>query len=282
MCEVCGDGLRPRVLRGGATLQECTRCGHLLRDLINAPAAHRDHAYGGEPTLDRLRLGLTYTALRRSLPRPARSVFEIGYGGGGLLRRFYDDGAQIAGADPDQLEVDVDPVVLEHGRLWASPVEDVDTQEVACDLVFGVHVLEHVTDPARTLRVSWDLLQPGGVAQFLTPAGDSTGPRWYGQGWWMLEDPTHIRFFTADSLARLARDAGFVDVQVRRPVLDSVITDAASAARVTSKRSRPAGVLASRGVLALGIATAPLVLGARTAYPRMRPTLQLIARRPNA
>ncbi|MDE9365982.1 class I SAM-dependent methyltransferase [Luteipulveratus sp. YIM 133132] len=280
MCEVCGDRLRERPLRGGAVLQECAVCGHLTRDLTAAPAAHREHAYGGEPTLDRARLALTYATLRRGLPRPPESVFEVGYGTGALLRRFHDAGANIAGADPDQLELEVDPVVRAHARLWPAPVEQVRAADVTADLVYGIHVLEHVLDPARTLRVARDLLRPGGVAQFLTPAGDSTGPRWYGQAWWMLEDPTHIRFFTADSLARLARVAGFVDVEVRRPVLDSVVTDAASVARVAARSPRPAGVLASKPVLALGLATAPAVLGARLAYPPMRPTLQLVARRP--
>ena len=279
VCEVCGDRLRERPLRGGGVLQECPTCGHLLRDLSAAPAGHREHAYGGEPTLDRIRLGLTYAALRRASPRPA-SVFEIGYGGGGLLRRFHDDGAEIGGADPDQLEVDVDPVVRSHGRLWRSPVEELTQDDITSDLVYGIHVLEHVVDPARTLQVAFDLLRPGGVAQFLTPAGDSTGPRWYGDAWWMLEDPTHIRFFTADSLARLARAAGFVDVQVRRPVLDSVVTDVASVARVVTREPRPEGALSSRPVLTLGAASTPVVLGARLLRPRMRPTLQLVARRP--
>lgn len=281
VCEVCGGALQTRSLRGGSRLQECSRCGHLLRDLDAAPARHREHAYGGEPTLDKIRLGLTYGALRRSLATPPSSVFEIGYGGGGLLRRFFDDGAQIAGADPDQLKVGVDPVVVQNAELFSCPVEDIAPGAIQADLAFGIHVLEHVQDPARTLQVTRDLLRPGGVAQFLTPAGDSTGPRWYGDGWWMLEDPTHIRFFTAASLAQLARDAGFVDVQVRRPVLDSVVTDSASLVRSLSHRARPAGVLASRPVLALGAVTAPLVIGARAAYAPMRPTLQLIARRPH-
>ncbi|WP_231635194.1 class I SAM-dependent methyltransferase [Luteipulveratus halotolerans] len=271
--------MRERPLRGGAVLQECPTCGHLRRDLTSAPAGHREHAYGGEPTLDRIRLGLTYSALRRASPRPS-SVFEIGYGAGGLLRRFHDDGAEIGGADPDQLEVDVDPVVRSEGRLWRAPVEQLAEHDIATDLVYGIHVLEHVVDPARTLQVTFDLLRPGGVAQFLTPAGDSTGSRWYGDAWWMLEDPTHIRFFTADSLARLAHAAGFVDVHVRRPVLDSVVTDVASLARVVAREPRPAGALSSRPVLALGAASTPFVVGARLAHRRMRPTLQLVARRP--
>ncbi|UIJ33829.1 methyltransferase domain-containing protein [Allobranchiibius sp. GilTou73] len=281
-CEICSAPLRPRALRGGGALARCERCGHLLRDLRDSPAAHRDLAYGGEPTLDRIRLDLTYRAMLRAVPGDApRSVFEVGYGSGSMLRRFLDGGATIAGADPDQLRIGVDPLVVAQGRLSAGSVEDVLRDGAdPVDLVYGIHVLEHVLDPVATLAVAFDLARPGGVVQFLTPAGDSDGVRLYGSAWWMLEDPTHVRFFTADSLARAATDAGFVDVVVRRPVLDSLTTDAASAVRRWRPAPRPRGVLASRSVIAAGLASAPLVLAARAVRPTMRPTLHLIARRP--
>ncbi|MBO1754072.1 methyltransferase domain-containing protein [Allobranchiibius sp. CTAmp26] len=281
-CEICRARMRPFALRGGGELARCERCGHLLRDLDEAPGAHRDLAYGGEPTLDRIRLDLTYRAMRRAAPGGTpRSVFEVGYGSGSMLRRFLDGGASIAGADPDQLRIDVDPRVVAQGRLSGGAVEDVPRDGAdPVDLVYGIHVLEHVVDPVATLAVAFELVRPGGTVQFFTPAGDSDGVRLYGAAWWMLEDPTHVRFFTADSLARAATDAGFVDVEVRRPVLDSLTTDAASAVRRWRPASRPRGVLASRGVIATGLASAPLVLAARAVRPGLRPTLHLIARRP--
>ncbi|NNG41181.1 class I SAM-dependent methyltransferase [Flexivirga sp. ID2601S] len=277
-CEICGGPTAAFVLRGGATLHRCARCGHLLRDLDAAPAGHRDHAYGGEPTLDRWRLALTYRLLA-SGPAP-RSVFEIGYGTGSMLRRFLDAGAAVAGADPDQLELAVDPEVRRRGDLHATGVEQVDTDRVRADLVYGIHVLEHVTDPLRTLQVAADLLEPGGTAQFLTPAGDSDGLRLYGQAWWMLEDPTHVRFFTAESLRRAATSVGLVDVRITRPALDSLTTDVGSLTRMLRPRPRPHGVLGERPVLFAGMASAPLVLAARAARPALRPTLHLTARKP--
>lgn len=277
-CEVCGGGVRGLAVRGGGVLGRCERCGHLLRDLGRCPAHHRDLAYGGEPTLDRIRLALTYRELVRD-GVPGR-VFEVGYGAGSMLRRFLDDGAQVAGVDPDQLRLGVDAVVRAKGDLRTGSIEDASDLPGGQDLVYGVHVLEHVRDPHAALRSCLGLLRPGGRASFITPAGDSTGVDRYGAAWWMLEDPTHVRFFTAESLARAAEAAGFVDVEVRRLLLDSLSVDAASVARALRPRDRPRGVLGSRPVLAAAVAGLPIVLARRVLSPRSRPTLQLLARRP--
>lgn len=275
---MCGAPVRGQALRGGCVVERCERCGHLERDLERCPAHHRDLAYGGEPTLDRIRLDLTYRELVRD-GVPSR-VFEVGFGAGSMLRRFLDDGAQVAGVDPDQLGIDVDELVRAQGDLRTGGIEDVTDLPGEQDLVYGIHVLEHVTDPHAALRSSLELLRTGGRASFITPAGDSSGVDRYGAAWWMLEDPTHIRFFTADSLARAAERAGFVDIEVRRLLLDSLSVDAASLARAVRPGERPRGVLGSRSVLAAAVASVPLVIGQRVVAPRSRPTLQLLARRP--
>lgn len=277
-CEVCGFSVRGQAIKGGCILDKCDRCGHLLRDLERCPAQYRDLAYGGEPTLDRIRLDLTYRELVRD-GVPGR-VFEVGYGAGSMLRRFFDAGAEVAGVDPDQLGIDVDEVVRAKGDLRTGGIEDASQLPGDQDLVYGIHVLEHVVDPHAALRSSLELLRPGGRASFITPAGDSSGVDRYGAAWWMLEDPTHIRFFSADSLARAAESAGFVDVEVRRLLLDSLSVDAGSLARAVRPRPRPRGVLGSAPVLAGAVASVPFVIGQRLLSARSRPTLQLIARRP--
>jgi SAM-dependent methyltransferase len=277
-CEVCKHRLQPRELRGGGVLAECPVCGHLERRLEDCPAAHRDRAYGGDPSLDKVRLTLTYRLLRKGT-RPRR-VFEMGFGTGALLRRFLEDGVEVSGADPDQLEVAVDARVRTEGRLWHGGVEELDPADHQVDLVYGVHVIEHVANVAATLKVAHSLLAPGGSLALLTPAGDSLGPVWFGAGWWLLEDPTHVRFFSADSIRRACEAVGFTDVRVRRLWLDNLTMEVASLVRLHLDRPvPPGGVLSSRKVLALGFLAAPLVVAVRALVPRLRPTLCVSARR---
>lgn len=276
-CEVCTHPMQRRRLRGGGIIDRCPDCGHVQRDLAACPARHRDRAYGGDPTLDVARLWLTRRTLAgRSRPR---RVFEIGFGAGSILRRFSDDGAEISGVDAEQLDTRVDPRVRERGRLWWGPVETLDSGELVVDLVYGVHVIEHVDDVARTLQVARGLLAPGGRLVLLTPAADSWGLRLFGDSWWLLEDPTHVRFFTRRSLQRACEDAGFEVVKVRRLLADNLTMEVASLARAARfADDEPGGVLASRLVMVVGLLSAPVVLLVRALAPRVRPTMYLEAR----
>jgi SAM-dependent methyltransferase len=221
-------------------------------------------------------LWLTYRVLtRRAVPR---RVFEMGFGGGALLRRFLDDGAEVSGADPEQLGVAIDAEVASRGRLWREPVEAVDPVGHEVDLVYGIHVIEHVADVESTLQVARRLLRPGGRLALFTPAGDSLGLRWFGSDWWLLEDPTHVRFFTAQSIRRACQQAGFGRVRVRRLWLDNLTMEGASVARrLRVGSAEPGGVLSSRWTMALALLSAPAVVMARGLVPRLRPTLYVEA-----
>lgn len=277
-CEICLAPTHWQPLAGGGQIRVCDRCGHVERTLDRCPAHHRALAFGGEPVAERVRRTLTYRELRPGCLEG--KVFEIGYGDGSLLRRFHDDDFVTAGVDPGQLDVRVDPVVRDAGGLLSGEVESVDLSEVAADTVIGVHVIEHVSDVHKTMAAAAAALRPGGVLQLMTPAADSLGLRRYGAAWWMLEDPTHVRFFTARSLEQLAREAGFVDVRVTRPLWDSLSVDAASWVRRRRPRHRPRGVLAEPTTRLLSVLSLPLVLVARVLRPRHRPTLHLWARTP--
>jgi SAM-dependent methyltransferase len=279
-CEICGGPQTAWRIGSRDVVDRCTICDHVARDMVRAPAGARSPEYGGDPGLDRWRLAVTYRRLtRRFQPRDAR-VFEIGFGAGALLRRFLDDGAVVSGADPGALDVSVDPVVIARAALHTTSLEHLPPQD-PFDVVLAVHVIEHVADPHQFARACHDLVRPGGLLLLVTPAGDSASFRFFRSRWWMLEDPTHVRFFTAQSIRRLLVDAGFVDVRVRRLVLDSLAVDAASFARALLwRRLPPEGVLGRRATRILALMTAPVVILVRLARATMRPAMEVSSRCP--
>jgi 2-polyprenyl-3-methyl-5-hydroxy-6-metoxy-1,4-benzoquinol methylase len=274
LCEVCDAGLLDWRLRGGGILQRCPVCRHVLRDLIACPANLRELGYGGDPGLDAVRLRLTARRLRGLVPG-GRSVFEIGYGSGALLRRFLDDGWSVGGVDAGQLEVGTDPEVARRGTLTRGELETA-TIDGTYDLVVGVHL----RDPAQGLARAYGLLRPGGVLALITPTADSYGADWFGAAWWLLEDPTHLRFFSPDSARRALATAGFERTAVRRLALDNLSMEVASLRRRVRRKPRPAGVLAERSTVVAALATAPATVAARVLLPRLRPSLELITHRP--
>jgi SAM-dependent methyltransferase len=233
-CEVCGAGVRDWRLRGGGVLFRCPVCAHVERDMTACPAGARDVGYGGDPGLDAVRLRLTERRLRALSP-DGRSVFEIGYGSGALLRRFLDAGWSVAGVDKGQLEVGVDAEVVRRGRLDRGELETVPAAG-GHDLVVGVHVLEHLRDPAAGLAAAYRLLRPGGTLALVTPTADSLGPDWFGDAWWLLEDPTHLRFFSPDSARR-----ALVGRVHRRPGAPTAARHAVDGGGQPAPGGRPAG-----------------------------------------
>jgi SAM-dependent methyltransferase len=274
--------LVPWPLAEGQVLDRCPSCGHVQRDLARFPAGSRESAWGGGDDMDRVRLALTYRRLLRLTGRPPRSVFEAGFGSGALLRRFADAGAVVAGADPGALGRAIDPVVAAAGALETRPVEEVTEGLGSYDLVYAVHVVEHVPAVWAFAAALRRLLAPGGLLVLITPAGDSDGLRVFGPSWWMLEDPTHVRFFSAVSGSLLLSRSALVDVRAERLVSDSLGVEASSLTRRLRGSSGGPGALAGLGTRAAVLASLPLVVPARALRTRWRPTLQLTARRPPA
>lgn len=270
-CEVCGGAAHPLVVGGRESLDECATCRHVRRGMPRGAA--RVHAMGGTSARDRIRLGATYRRIRRAARgRRIESVFEVGYGSGALLRRFLDDGARVAGCDPGALETEVDLEVSRRGVLTSNPL----AQGVgpAADLVVGVHVLEHLPDVHDALRALLGLVRPGGLAFVVTPTADCWGFRRFGEAWWMLEDPTHERFYSEESLARGLLAAGAAAVTVTRPTLDSLGCDGASFVRARRPDGGPA-LGSARGLAVSAAALAPSLLARAVSTP-MRPVLDAV------
>ena len=280
-CGVCSTSTEPWRMDSHNTVDRCSECGTVARDLDRAPAGARSPVYGGDPGLDRWRLAVTHRRLRSLVPAGGR-VFEIGFGSGALLRRFLDDGAGVAGTDPGMLGTQIDPLVAATGDLSDRPLGG-GAWPGDHDLVVGVHVVEHVSDLSGFARACHDLLRPGGRLVLVTPAADSAALAGYRARWWMWEDPTHVRLLTARSARRLLSDAGLVDVRVRRLLLDSLAADGATWARaVLWRRLPPDGVLSRAPVRLLVALTAPAVLVMRLVVPSTRPVIEVTARRPAA
>lgn len=282
-CEVCSGESSLVTLDDQAHLYRCADCGHVERDLDLAPAYARNVEYGEGPG-GTVRIELTYRRLLHRVPElsPPDAVLEVGCGPEALLaRRLARAGFDVVGIDPNVSTGEVDGVRLVRAGLDASTARVLS--EVASHSSAGyraataIHVLEHIGDLHTALRVLRSQLQNDGSFYAITPAGDSSALSRNGSAWWMLEDPTHIRFFSEQSLRIALQRAGFGNIRIRRLVTDSMATDSATLIRKLRPRTRPKGVLDQTSTRVISVATLPFALGARVVSKRWRSVLEVVA-----
>lgn len=285
-CEVCSGPLSPLALSPSETLFRCDRCHHLHRTLADAPARARNHAWGGVGAFDRLRTGLTFRSQLRSLRKRGKTesgkrldTLELGFGAGLMLKRHLAEGNRCSGLEAEMLETELVDGVAGKFRWIAGNAEEAVLPEESYDLIYAIHVVEHLVDPAIVFRKCYRSLRPGGMLHLLTPNGSSRGLSLFRAGWWNLEDPTHIRFFSPQSIVRSLSDAGFSEIEVTRPLWDSLVLEGASTARLFLRQTPPHGVLSLGWGKGIALLTAPFWLLFRAVFPPLNPSLSVTAQK---
>lgn len=136
------------------------------------------------------------------------------------------------------------------------------------DVVTMNDVVEHFTDPLAALRQAAGLVRPGGHLYLVTPDIRSLSARLLRGRWWGLR-PAHLYYFSAETLERMLRQAGF-EVVLRKSY-GRIFTWGYWLSRLESYPAlvrRPVGAL----VEALG-------LGSKFLYLDTRDSMEVVARR---
>lgn len=148
-----------------------------------------------------------------------KQVLDVGCGGGILAEAMAGRGALVTGIDLSEKPLGVARLHLYESGLKVNyrqiAAEDLAQETPACfDVVTCMEMLEHVPDPASTVRACATLVKPGGMVFFSTI---SRNPKSYlfaviGAEYILnlLPRGTHdyARFIRPAELARFARDAG--------------------------------------------------------------------------
>jgi SAM-dependent methyltransferase len=223
---VAGDagpqGLIPTTDRYGSALADivrCGRCGHMQLERMPSDA-ELGEAYGQAESSDYIaeEAGQRATA-RSALEQVERhtggpgAIVDLGCWVGFLLAEARDRGWRTLGVEPsefasararDQLGLDVLT-----GDLLTAPVP-----EGQWDAVVLGDVIEHLPRPGEALDRIARLLRPGGVVYMTLPDAGSRVATLMGARWWSVL-PTHVQYFTRDSMATLLRRHGYEPLAVR-------------------------------------------------------------------
>lgn len=140
-------------------------------------------------------------------------LLEVGFGGAAALKNMASLGWEAHG-------VDFDPVAVENASkaglaVRQGSLEDQNYPEQFFDAVTMNHLIEHVYEPRTMLKECYRILKPGGMLVAITPNVNSITHKLFKDAWFSLEPPRHLHMFTPQALQRIAREAGFKEVQAK-------------------------------------------------------------------
>jgi SAM-dependent methyltransferase len=226
-CPACGGELRawrqatasdPQLAgRREYPLTRCVACGS-ARTGLAAGATTPDSLYEAgtyapaRPALDRLveplRAVVERDKLRfvRGLPLGSR-VLEVGAGDGRFTSRMAAAGFDASGIEPS--EGGVRMASARGAPVQRATVEELELEPSSLDAAVVWHVLEHLGDPARSLRRIAVWLRPGGRVVVACPNLASLQARIGGDRWFHQDVPRHLTHFTAAGLTMMLERSGF-------------------------------------------------------------------------
>jgi 2-polyprenyl-3-methyl-5-hydroxy-6-metoxy-1,4-benzoquinol methylase len=131
------------------------------------------------------------------------SILDVGSGAGILLQDLQHFGFRdLTGVDPF---IESNCLTRTGVRMLKAQLSDIDRQ---FDLILANHSLEHVPDPAFTLKCINNLLKQDHYAVVRIPI---LAYAWeaYGTDWVQLDPPRHIHIFSEATFIKLAENTGF-------------------------------------------------------------------------
>ncbi|MBI3418664.1 MAG: class I SAM-dependent methyltransferase [Proteobacteria bacterium] len=151
--------------------------------------------------LRRVRRLKTYTKGRRFL--------DVGCNCGFTVKAALDLGLDAYGIDLDRDAVQISREAYGEKNFEALSIQDYAARGKKADILYTSEVIEHVPDPPSFVKAAADILEPGGILYLTTPdAGHWSLPRDFA-AWRAVTPPSHIVYFTRQSLTRLLQKHGF-------------------------------------------------------------------------
>jgi SAM-dependent methyltransferase len=222
LCAATGP-FRPRWRKDGYGIEECPSCG--LVQLVPTPTPETlralysqdsyfsgdgDSGYSQYESQEQEYLATFKEDVRRIAEFvPTGRVLEVGCGYGYFLRCAVDAGYDAYGIDLSPTAVKWASERLP-GRVFCGLLEEVpEIQGQQYDVIFGSHLIEHLTEPGAFLETAARLLRPGGLIVLVTPNIKSLLARVSRSRWVSLKIPEHVSYYDPATITTLLTRADF-------------------------------------------------------------------------
>lgn len=137
----------------------------------------------------------------------AGTLLDIGCGRGILMEDACARGWKVTGVEPARCVAEEG--IRERGLdIRVGTLEESGLTAASFDAVIFSHSLEHLHDPAGTMREAAGLMKPGGWMYIETPNWGSLSRRVLGRRWWNVDLDNHLFLFSPRAIEILGRAAG--------------------------------------------------------------------------
>lgn len=139
------------------------------------------------------------------------SIVDVGCGPGFLiccLEKWYPN-AGVIGVDANEELLEVARTRCRNVELLKGDACKLPLADGSADVVFGLHVIEHLPEPSEFLAEARRVLRPGGLMVLATPNAAGLGALLMKDRWRGYSDPTHIALHGASFWRGLIADSGF-------------------------------------------------------------------------
>ncbi|MBC7490375.1 MAG: class I SAM-dependent methyltransferase [Glaciimonas sp.] len=169
--------------------------------------------------------------MHRYIPKNATTILDVGCHTGEFGRSLKKIGiSEVWGVEPNPVSASIAAVSLDRVIVGFFSIDSVP--ENFFDVIFFNDVLEHIVDPAETLKIALNKLKSGGIVVASIPNIRHVDNllhifldkdfKYEKNG---IRDETHLRFFTKKSIPRLFEKSGFV-VQILEGINEAWWTSA--------------------------------------------------------
>lgn len=147
-----------------------------------------------------------------------KKILDVGCGTGRLVKFLNEQGYKTIGCDPMDSAVIAAQKINKNSKVIvkASAIK-LPFKNSAFDLITCISTIEHLTESegTRFIKEAKRVLTPGGFVFLITPNFNSPLRYILGKKWFGYSDPTHLHFYTPESLSGLLFRHGFADIRLR-------------------------------------------------------------------
>lgn len=139
------------------------------------------------------------------------TALDVGCGTGRLVEFLNNKRFQALGCDNAKDAVREAKKISGKTKIFHCSATKLPFKQASFDLVVAISVVEHLTykQSESFIREAKRILKPGGYIFLVTPNLLTPIRSLQGKDWFGYSDPTHINFYTPNSLAKELKEFGF-------------------------------------------------------------------------